>query len=134
MTGETTFKKLSGDLPTYLVNFGGVEFLVIQLKGFKTVDLGAILSQIMVGIKGKKAESSDFLILVKDQNQITQPYDVWANRFAQEISNVTGSGVNTISVASNATPASGAVSIGVRGSAEVKKVEKTENEEQVKKK
>lgn len=124
MSDKTKVTELSKNR-AYLVNFGGVEILALKLEGFKATQLGAIVSPMGVNVDGKKAEANDWLALVKDKNQITMPYDVWANQLAHEISKATGSSVNTISVANNATRAEGAVSTGFRGSATVKKVEKS---------
>jgi hypothetical protein len=107
----------------FLIYMGGVEILALKLEGFKTIQIGGVLSPIGVGIEGQKAETSDWLALVKDKNQITMPYDVWAKQVAQEISKATGSSVNTISVVSS-VPANATAGIGVRGSATVKEVEK----------
>jgi hypothetical protein len=54
-----------------------------------------------VDLGGSKTEGDDWLLVVKDKNQITMPYEVWVKHTAQEISKATGSSINMISVASS---------------------------------
>jgi hypothetical protein len=127
MSSETKVKELSKNR-AYLVNFGGVEILVLKLEGFRATQLGALLSPIGVNIEGKQAEANDWLALVKDKNQITMPYEVWVSQIARELSRATGSSVNTISVANNATVSSREIStasLHVQGSATVKDIKQS---------
>lgn len=104
MTDETEFKELSKNR-AYLVYIGGVEILALKLEGFKATQLGGTLSPMQVGVGGMQVQAGDWLLIVKDKNQITMPYDVWGRQVAQEISKATGSSIATVSVASNATVA-----------------------------
>ena len=116
MPKETEFKELSKNR-AYLLRMGGVEVSAIKLEGYKAVQLGGTLSPINISVGGGKAEGDDWLLIVKDKNQITMPYEVWAKQTAQEISRETGSNVKTISVTS-----SGGISLSA--SAIVRKEEK----------
>lgn len=98
---ETEFKELSKNR-AYLLRMGDVEVSAIKLEGYKAIQLGGTLSPISVRAGGSKAEGDDWLLVVKNKNQITMPYEVWVNQMAQEIGKATGSNVNTISVASSA--------------------------------
>ena len=118
---ETKVKELAKNR-AYLVYFGEVEILALKLEGFKATQIGGTLSPVAVAVEGKQLEASDWLTVVKDKNQITMPYDVWARQVALEISKATGSSVNTISVTSGSVTASGQVGISASGSAEVKNI------------
>lgn len=104
MPEKTEFKELSKSR-AYLLKIGGVEISVIKLEGFKATQLGATVSPMIVGLGGSKTEGDDWLLIVKDKNQITMPYEVWVRQTAQEISRVSGSNVNTISVTSSGSAA-----------------------------
>jgi hypothetical protein len=102
MSDETKIVELEKNR-AYLVKFGKVEILALKLEGFKATQLGGTLNPLQVNVGGTKAEVNDWLITVKSKDQITMPYEVWAYQVAQEISRVTGSSVNTITITSNAT-------------------------------
>jgi hypothetical protein len=116
MPKETEFKELSKNR-AYLLRMGGVEVSAIKLEGYKAIQLGGTLSPISVSAGGGKAEGDDWLLVVKNKNQITMPYEVWVKQMAQEIGRATGSKVNTISVASSG-------SAGLSSSVAVRKEEK----------
>jgi len=108
MTDETEFKELSKNR-AYLLRIGGIEVAAMKLEGYKAIQLGGTLSPYGVGGGGGKAEGDDWLLVVKDENKITMPYEAWVKQAVQEIGKATGSNIGTVSLASNATVASNAV-------------------------
>ena len=82
----------------YLLMMGDVQISAMKLEGYKASQLGGTVSPIGLSVGGNKVEGNDWLVVVKDKNDIVMPYDVWVNKLAKEISAVTGSNVNTISV------------------------------------
>ena len=100
MSEKTEFKELSKNR-AYLIKTAGVEISATKLEGYKAVQLGGTVSPVSVGIGGSKQEGDDWLLIVKDRNNIVMPFDVWTKRMAQDISEVTGSSINSITVVSS---------------------------------
>jgi|SRR5208282_4079205 len=82
----------------YLLTIGDVQISALKLEGIKTSQLGGTISPTSFGLQKGNIEGNDWLVFVTDKNKITMPYDVWVNKLANEISIVTGSPINTISV------------------------------------
>ncbi len=70
----------------------------MKLEGIKASQLGGTISPTNFGLQKSNVEGNDWLVFVKDKNDIVMPYDVWVNKLANEISVVTGSPINSISV------------------------------------
>jgi hypothetical protein len=100
MSGKTEFKELSKNR-TYLFKTGGVEITAMKLEGYKAIQLGGTISPVNVGVGGSKEEGDDWLLIVKDRNDIVMPYEVWAKQVAQEITRISGSNVSTVSIVSS---------------------------------
>jgi hypothetical protein len=105
-TEKTECKELSKGR-AYMLKIGGVEISALKLEGYKASQLGGTVSPLGVGASGSKAESDDWLLVVKDKEGITMPYDVWAAKVASVISKASGSNVGTISVVSGEVVTSG---------------------------
>jgi hypothetical protein len=88
----------------YLLRMGGVEISAMKLEGYKATQLGGTISPINVSAGGSKVEGDDWLIIVKDKNNIVMPYEVWVKQVAGEINKASGSNVNTISVLTGGEP------------------------------
>jgi len=103
MAEDTECRELSKNR-AYLLRMGGVEISAMKLEGYKAIQLAGTLSPISVGAEGSKVEGDDWLIVVKDKNNIVMPYDVWVRQVAGEIKKASGSNVNTISVLTSGEP------------------------------
>jgi hypothetical protein len=97
MSEETEYVQLSKNR-AYLLRMGGVEISAMKLEGYKAIQLGGTVSPINVSASGSKVEGDDWLLVVKDKNNIVMPYEVWVKQVAGEINRLSGSNVNTISV------------------------------------
>lgn len=97
MPEETEFQELKKNR-AYLLKIGGTEISAMKLEGYKATQLGGTVSPYSVGVGGSKVEGDDWLIVVKDRNDIAMPYEVWANQVTQAISKLSGSNVSTVSV------------------------------------
>jgi hypothetical protein len=82
----------------YLLRIGGVEFSALKLEGFKVTQLAGTVSPTNLGLSGSKVEGDDWLILVKDADNIVMPYGVWVRKVAKAIESASGSSVKTIGV------------------------------------
>lgn len=82
----------------YLLKMGDVQISALKLEGYKASQLGGTLSPTSLGVEKSNVEGDDWLLIVKDKNNIVMPYGVWVAKVASEISRITGSNVNTISV------------------------------------
>jgi hypothetical protein len=82
----------------YLLTMGDVQISALKLEGYKASQLGGTISPTSIGAQKTNIEGDDWLLVVKDKNDIVMPYSVWVNKLANEISVVTGSPINTISV------------------------------------
>lgn len=82
----------------YLLKMGDVQISALKLEGYKASQLGGTLSPTNISAQKGSVEGNDWLLIVKDKNDIVMPYAVWVNKLANEISVVTGSNVNTVSV------------------------------------
>ena len=100
MSEKTEFKELSKNR-TYLLKTGEVEITAMKLEGYKAIQLGGTISPVSIGAGGSKEEGDDWLLIVKDRNDIVMPYEVWAKQMAQEITRISGSNVSTVSVVSS---------------------------------
>ena len=100
LSEKTEFKELAKNR-AYLLKTGEVEITAIKLEGYKAIQLAGTLSPVSIGAGGSKEEGDDWLLVVKGENQIVMPYEIWTKRMAQEITNISGSAVSTISVVSS---------------------------------
>jgi hypothetical protein len=100
MSEKTEFKELSKNR-TYLLKTGEVEITAMKLEGYKAIQLEGTISPVSIGAGGSKEEGDDWLLIVKDKNDIVMPYEVWAKQMAQEITRISGSNVSTVSVVSS---------------------------------
>jgi hypothetical protein len=124
MSDNIKYKELAKNR-AYLIMMGDVQISALKLEGYKASQLGGTISPYSVGAQKTNIEGDDWLLVVKDKNDIVMPYSVWANKLANEISVVTGSSVNTVSVlVSNEVKASGEVGIESTAKAEVKELGK----------
>ena len=109
----------------YLLMMGDVQISALKLEGYKASQLGGTISPYRVGAEKTNIEGADWLLIVKDKNDMVMPYSVGANRLANEISMATGSSVNTVSVLTrNEVKANGEVGIGMTAKVEVKELRK----------
>jgi hypothetical protein len=86
---------------TYLLKTGGVEITAMKLEGYKAIQLGGTVSPVNLAVGGSKQEGDDWLLIVKDRNDIVMPYDAWTKKMAKEITTLTGASVGSISVVSS---------------------------------
>lgn len=100
MSEESKFIELSKNR-AYQLKMGNTVISAMKLEGYKAVQLGGTLTPLSIGAGGSKTEGDDWLVIVKDRNDIVMPYEVWTKRVAQEITNISGSNVRTISVVSS---------------------------------
>lgn len=82
----------------YLLKMGDVQISALKLEGYKASQLGGTLSPTNISAQKANVEGDDWLLVVKDKNDIVMPYSIWVNKLANEISVVTGSPINSISV------------------------------------
>lgn len=122
MYKETKCKELMKNR-AYLLNIGDVEISALKLEGYKATQLGGTVSPINVGLGGSQIEGDDWLLIVKDQNNIVMPYKVWVNQIAQELTKATGSNISTISVVSSDIKVATSEPIGIVDHLKVVKVE-----------
>lgn len=99
MSRDSEVRELSRNR-AYRLKTGDTEFTAIKLEGFKAIQLGGTVSPISVSAEGKKVEGDDWLIVVKDKNNIVVPYETWVREATTKIGNVSGSHVSTVSVVS----------------------------------
>lgn len=99
MSKESEVKELSRNR-AYRLKTGDTEFTAIKLEGFKATQLGGTVSPISVGVGGSKVEGDDWLIVVKDKNNIVIPYVTWVRDASSKIQTASGSNVSTVSVVS----------------------------------
>ena len=82
----------------YLLKMGDVEISALKLEGYKASQLGGTISPISVSAGGSRVEGDDWLLVVKDKDNVVMPYPLWVKKVANEINRITGSNINTISV------------------------------------
>ena len=99
MSKETECKELQKNR-AYVLTVGDVEISALKLEGFKAIQLGGTVSPINVGVGGSKVEGDDWLVIVKNKDNIAMPYQVWAQQVANELSKATGSTISSVSVVS----------------------------------
>ena len=97
MPDDTECKELAKNR-AYQLKVGSVEISALKLEGFKASQLGGTISPVSMSAQGSKAEGDDWLVVVKDKNNIVMPYDVWTKQVAKEIHNASGSNVQTLSM------------------------------------
>ena len=102
MSGDTQFRELSKER-AYWFRLGGIEFMAVKLEGFKASQVGGTLNPIdvRVSFERSRAESDDWIVVVKDKSGIVSPLNVWAVQAAKAITNASGSNVGTVSVVSS---------------------------------
>ena len=103
MSEKTEFLELKKNR-AYQLKISGTEISAMKLEGYKATQLGGTVSPYSIGVGGSKAEGDDWLVIVKDRNEIVMPYEVWVTQVASEIATVSGSNVSTISVVSSEPP------------------------------
>lgn len=106
----------------YLLTMGNVQISALKLEGIKASQLGGTISPTSFGIQKGNVEGNDWLVFVKDKNDIVMPYGVWVNKLANEISVVTGSPINSISVLTSNEVNCG-VGIGIAAKVSVEKID-----------
>lgn len=99
MSNETEFNEIKKGR-VYQLKVGGIEISAMKLEGYKATQLGGTVSPLSVGASGSKVETDDWLIIAKDKDNVAMPYEVWVQKAAQAISEVSGSNIGTVSVVS----------------------------------
>jgi hypothetical protein len=123
MSDNIKYKELAKNR-AYLLMMGDVQISALKLEGYKASQLGGTISPTSIGAQKTNIEGDDWLLVVKDKNDIVMPYSVWVNKLANEISLVTGSSINTISVlTSNEVKVNEGVGIAIEAKVSVEKID-----------
>jgi len=90
----------------YQLSIAKVEVVALKLEGFKARQVGAVLSPLEVKAEAryKGEEGNDWLIVVKDRDNIVMPYSTWEDRLRGAIQHASGAQVGTISLAGTISP------------------------------
>jgi hypothetical protein len=84
---DFSFEEVAKDR-AYTFRHGNVEFAAVKFEGFKASRLGAEITTFRIGGESERNEKDDWLIIVKDEEGVVRPLDVWAERAGRDIANV----------------------------------------------
>jgi len=99
LSQETELEELAKNR-AYVLTVGGVKIVAMKFEDFKALQPAGRVGLTNIGLSGSQTERNDWLVVVTDMNNLTMPSEVWVKKVAAEISTVTGSNINGISVVS----------------------------------
>lgn len=82
----------------YKRSIGSAEIVAMKLEGYKASEVGGAIFSTGAEVKAGKAETNDWLVVVKDPRGIVQPMEGWVKNVSNAITDASGNEVQNVSV------------------------------------